>query len=54
MNRLGFKNLKKCFMEFSDNVSPLKTNFLRANHSKFVIKDVWKAIMLKSKLEIRF
>ena len=42
MNDLDFGNLKKCFMELINKVAPLKTKFLRANHSKFVTKDVSK------------
>ena len=42
MNDLDFGNLKKCFMELINKVAPLKTKFMRANHSKFVTKDVSK------------
>ena len=41
-------------MELLIKVSPLKTKFLRANHSKHVRKDVSKAIMLRTKLRISF
>ena len=34
--------------------APLKKKYLRANHSKFVTKELSKAIMLKSKLRKRF
>ena len=37
MNSLDFGSLKKCFKELL-NVAPLKTKFLRANHSKFITK----------------
>ena len=37
-------------MELLNKVAPLKTKFLRANHSKFVTKDESKAIMLRTKL----
>ena len=49
MNSLDFGSLKKCFMELL-KVAPLKTKFLRANHSKFVTKDLSKAIILRTKL----
>ena len=37
-----------------NKVAPLKTNFLRGNHSKFVTKEVSKAIMLRNKLRDQF
>ena len=40
MNGLGFGSVEKCFMELLNKVAPLKTKFLRTNHSKFVTKDV--------------
>ena len=54
MNSLDFGSLKKCFMELLNKVAPLKTKFLRANHSKFVTKDLSKAIMLRTKLRNQF
>ena len=53
MNSLDFGSLKKCFIELLNKVAPLKTKFLRANHSKFVTK-VSKAIMLRTKLRNQF
>ena len=50
MNSLEFGSFKKCSMELLNKVAPLKTKFLRANHSRFVKKDVSKAIMLRTKL----
>ena len=41
-------------MGLLNKVAPLKTKFLRANHSKFVIKDLSKAIMLRIKLRNQF
>ena len=49
INNLDFGSFKKCFMEHLNKAALLKTK-LRANHSKFVAKDVSKAIMLKTKL----
>ena len=54
MNSLDFGSLKKCFMELLNDVVPLKTEFLRANHCKFVTKDVSKAIMLRANLINQF
>ena len=54
MNSLDFGSLKKCFIELLNKVAPLKTKFLRANHSKFVTKDVSKAILLRTKLKNQF
>ena len=54
MNSLDFGSLKKCFIELLNKVTPLKTKFLRANHSKFVTKEVSKAIMLITKLRNQF
>ena len=41
-------------MEVLNKVAPQKTKFLRANHSKFVTKDVSQAIMLRIKLRNKF
>ena len=41
-------------MELLNKLAPLKTKFLRANHSKFVTKDISKAIMLRTKLRNQF
>ena len=50
MNSLDFGSFKICFMELLNKVAPLKTKFLRTNHSKFLMKDLSKAIMLRTKL----
>ena len=34
--------------------APLKKKYVRANHSKFLTKELSKAIMLRSKLRKRF
>ena len=39
MNSLNFGSLNKV-LEILNNVAPLKTKFMRANHFKFVTKDV--------------
>ena len=54
MNSLHFGSLKNCFIELLNKVALLKTKFLRANHSKFVTKNVNKALMLRKKLRNQF
>ena len=54
MNSLDFGSLKKCFMELLNKIVSLKTEFMRASHSKFVTKDVSKAIMFRTKLRNQF
>ena len=41
-------------MEILDKFAPLKKKYIRANHSKFVSKELSKAIMLRSKLRNQF
>ena len=41
-------------MKLLNKVAPLKTEFLRANHSKSVTKDVSKVIMIRTKLKNQF
>ena len=41
-------------MGLLNKVAPLKTKFLRANHSKFVTKELSKAIMLRTKPRNQF
>ena len=53
-NSLNFGSVKRSFMKLLNKVATLKSKFLRANHSKFVMKDVSKAIMLRTKLENQF
>ena len=54
MSSLDFGSLKICFMELLNKIVPLRTKFLRANHSKFATKEVSKAIMLRTKLRTKF
>ena len=54
MSSSDFGSLEKCFMELLNKVAPQKTKFLRANHSKFVTKDVSKAIIFITKLRNQF
>ena len=41
-------------MEPSNNVAPLKINYIKANYSKFMTKELSKAIMLRTKLQNQF
>ena len=41
-------------MEILDKFAPLKKKYIRANYSKFVSKELSKAIMLRSKLRNQF
>ena len=53
-SELDFATIRKIFMEILDKFAPLKKNYIRANHSKFVTKELSKAIMLRSKLRNQF
>ena len=53
-SELDFATLKKIFIEVLDKFAPLKKKYTRANHSKFVTKELSKTIMLKSKLRNQF
>ena len=50
MNNSSFNELKTIFMELLNKVAPLKTKYLRANYSKFMTKELSKAIMRRAKL----
>ena len=50
MNNFSFNELKTIFMELLNKVAPLKTKYLRANYSKFMTKELSKAIMRRAKL----
>ena len=50
MNFSSFNEFKTTFMELLNKVAPLKTRYLRANSSKFITKELSKAIMLRTKL----
>ena len=53
-SELDFATIKKIFIEVLDKFAPLKKKYTRANHSKFVTKELSKTIMLKSKLRNQF
>ena len=42
------------FMDLLKKFSPLKCKYLRANHSKFIIKELIKAIMLRTRFRLQF
>ena len=46
-----FKNI---FLKVLNKHAPIKTKYLRANHSPFVTKELSKAIMLRSKLRNQY
>ena len=54
MNNSSFNELKTIFMELLNKVFPLKTKYLRAKYSKFMTKELSKAIMRKTKLRNQF
>ena len=54
MNNSSFMELKTIFMELLNKVVPQKTKYLRANCSKFMTKELSKAIMLRTKLRNQF
>ena len=53
-SELDFATLRKIFIEILDKFAPSKKKYIRANHSKFVSKELRKAIMLRSKLRNQF
>ena len=50
----SFTELKTIFTELLNKVAPLKTKYLRANYSRFMRKELSKAIMLRTKLRNQF
>ena len=53
-SELDFATLREIFIEILDKFAPLQKKYIRANHSKFVTKELSKAIMLRSKLRNQF
>ena len=53
-SELDIATLRKIFIEILDKFVTLKKKFIRPNHSKFVTKELSKAIMLRSKLRNQF
>ena len=48
-NTTSFEELEKIFMDLLNKFASLKCKFLRANHSKFMMKELSKAIMLRTR-----
>ena len=53
-NNSSFIELKTIFMEVLNKVAPLKTKYLRANYFKFMMNELSKAFMLRTKLRNQF
>ena len=54
MNNSSFIEFKTIFMEHLNKVAPLKTYYLRANYSKFMTKELSRAIMRRTNLQNQF
>ena len=54
MNNSSFIEIKTIFTELLNKVAPLKTKYLRAIYSKFMAKELSKAIMRRIKLPNQF
>ena len=54
VSELDIATLRKIFIEILNKFVTLKKKFIRPNHSKFVTKELSKAIMLRSKLRNQF
>ena len=50
INNSSFIELKTTFMQLLNKVALLKTKYLRANSSKFLTKELSKAVMPKTRL----
>ena len=53
-NTTSFEELEKIFMDLLNKLASLKCKFLRANHSKFMMKELSKAIMLRTRFRRQF
>ena len=53
-NNINYDNFNKTFLTVLDKHTPITKKYLRANHANFVIKQLRKAIMKKSKLRNYF
>ena len=47
-NTTSFEELQETFMDLLNKFAPLKCEYLRANHSKFMTKELSKAVMLRT------
>ena len=53
-NTTSFEELQKIFMDLLNKFAPLKCKYLRANHSKFMTKELSKTIMLRTRFRHQF
>ena len=51
-NMTSFEKLQEMFMDLLEEFAPLKCKYLRPNHSKFMTKELSKAIMLRTKCSV--
>ena len=51
---IGCEQFEHLFMKILDKHAPLKTRLVRANNSSFMTKDLYKAIMMRSRLRNKF
>ena len=54
MSDLSVDVFKMTFLNSLNSFAPVKKKHLRANHSKFVNKELSKAMMLRTKLRNKF
>ena len=47
---ISYETFKENFLSILNKVVPVKKKYLRANHSKFIKKELRKAIMYRTKL----
>ena len=48
-NTIYFEEVQETFMDLLNKFAPLKCKFLKVNHSKFMMKELSKAIMLRTR-----
>ena len=53
-NTASFEELQKIFMDLLNKFAALKCKYLRANHSKFMTKELSKTIMLRTRFRHQF
>ena len=54
MNNIEYQHFFNIFIEILNKYDPMKTNYLEANHGKFMAKGLHKAIMKCSRLRNTF
>ena len=48
-NTISFEELQETFIDLLNKFAPLKCKFLKVNPSKFMMKELSKAIMLRTR-----